>query len=142
MVANVIVSSLCWYFLGRDKKDSGEKGFLLIQNQIQNLTKTIDHKISESSRQMHESVKTQLSESSKIIRDVTEGLTKLGETNKQVISFADQLQSLQDILKNPKQRGVLGEYYLETVLKNVLPPERYQMQYSFSNDESCGFGYK
>jgi len=87
----------------------------------------------ETSRQMHESVKTQLSESAKIVREVTEGLTKLDETNKQVISFADQLQSLQDILKNPKQRGILGEYYLETVLKNVLPPGRFQMQYKFED---------
>ena len=39
----------------------------------------------------------------------------------------------QDILKDPKQRGVLGEYYLETVLKNVLPPNAYQMQYPFKD---------
>jgi DNA recombination protein RmuC len=66
---------------------------------------------------------------------VTEKLTKLDETNRQVINFADQLQNLQDILKNPKQRGVLGEYYLETVLKNVLPPNHYQMQYKFTDGE-------
>jgi DNA recombination protein RmuC len=62
-------------------------------------------------------------------------LTEVKETGKQVISFADQLQSLQDILKNPKQRGVLGEYYLETLLKNILPPGQYQMQYPFKNGE-------
>ena len=43
------------------------------------------------------------------------------------------LQNLQDILKNPKQRGILGEYYLETILKNVLPPGSYQMQYPFKD---------
>jgi DNA recombination protein RmuC len=58
---------------------------------------------------------------------------KLEETNKQVINFTDQLQSLQDILKNPKQRGILGEYYLETLLKNVLPPGSYEMQYPFKD---------
>ena len=68
-----------------------------------------------------------------IIQNVTEKLTRLDETNKQVVSFADQLKNLQDILKNPKQRGVLGEYYLETVLKNVLPPGSYQTQYSFED---------
>jgi len=117
------------------KKNGSENGesMLLLQQQIQNLNKTIDTKMGETSRQMHESVKTQLSESAKIVREVTEGLTKLDETNKQVISFADQLQSLQDILKNPKQRGILGEYYLETVLKNVLPPGRFQMQYKFED---------
>lgn len=113
------------------KKDSS----LLIQQQIQDLSRTLDSKIGESSKQMHDSMKTQLSESTRIIKEVTEGLTKLDETNKQVVSFADQLQSLQDILKNPKQRGVLGEYYLETVMKNVLPPGQFKMQYKFNDGD-------
>jgi len=75
----------------------------------------------------------QATETSRIIADITEKITRLDETNKQVVSFADQLKNLQDILKNPKQRGVLGEYYLETLLKNVMPPGSYQMQYPFAN---------
>ena len=90
---------------------------------ISELSRKVDNKIGESHKQVNESLKFHSSESNKIIRDVTERLTRLDETNKQVISFADQLQSLENILKNPKQRGILGEYYLETVLKNVLPPE-------------------
>jgi len=73
--------------------------------------------------------------SNKIIGEVTSKLEKIENTNKQVVGFADQLQSLQDILKNPKHRGVLGEYYLETVLKNVLPPSAYKMQYKFKDGE-------
>lgn len=72
-------------------------------------------------------------QSQKIISEVTEKLTKLDETNKQVVNFSSQLQNLQDILKNPKQRGVIGEYYLEETLKNVLPPNSYQMQYGFKD---------
>jgi DNA recombination protein RmuC len=99
------------------------------------MTKTVDSKMGESTRTMNDSLRNQFSESAKLIKDVTQGLTKLDETNKQVVSFADQLQSLQDILKNPKQRGILGEYYLETLLKNVLAPDQYQMQYAFKNGE-------
>ncbi len=73
------------------------------------------------------------SQSQKIISEVTEKLTKLDETNRQVVNFSSQLQNLQDILKNPKQRGVLGEYFLEETLKNVLPPNSYQMQYPFKD---------
>jgi DNA recombination protein RmuC len=72
-------------------------------------------------------------QSAKLIADVSERLTKLDETNKQVVNFSAQLQNLQDILKNPKQRGVLGEYFLEETLKNVLPPNSYQMQYPFKD---------
>jgi DNA recombination protein RmuC len=74
-------------------------------------------------------------DSLKIVEGVTEKLTKLDETNRQVVGFADQLKDLQDILKNPKQRGVLGEFYLEEILKNVLPPSSYQMQYKFKDGE-------
>ena len=124
-------------FLKQSKKETkGEDiGLKLILEQINNLNRTVDSKIGESSKQMHESLQHQSSESFKIIRDITEKLTRLDETNKQVVSFADQLQSLQDILKNPKQRGILGEYYLETLLKNVLAPSQYQMQYAFKNGE-------
>ncbi|MBU1039413.1 DNA recombination protein RmuC [Patescibacteria group bacterium] len=109
------------------KIDNG--GMLLLQNQLNELTRTLDSKLGESAR----AIQSQFGESAKIIRDVTERLTKLDETNRQVVNFADQLKSLQDILKNPKQRGVLGEYYLETLLKNVLPPGSYQMQYAFAD---------
>ncbi|MDQ3014490.1 MAG: DNA recombination protein RmuC [bacterium] len=104
-----------------------------MDGKMADMSRTIDGKITESSRTMNESVRIQFSESAKIIKDVTAGLTKLDETNKQVVSFADQLQSLSDILKNPKQRGILGEYYLETLLKNVLPPGSYKMQHAFTD---------
>ncbi len=107
----------------------------VVDNKVEGLTRTVDSKIHESSRSMQESMSTQLSQSTKLVREVTEKLTMLDETNKQVISFADQLQNLQDILKNPKHRGILGEYYLETLLKNVLAPGQYQMQYAFQNGE-------
>jgi len=111
------------------KEDSGQ--FLMLQQQINQIAQAVDAKLSESNKNVQE----QFKHSAEIVKNVTEKLTKLDETNRQVVSFADQLKSLQDILKNPKQRGILGEYYLETVLKNVLPPGSYQMQYGFSNGE-------
>jgi DNA recombination protein RmuC len=117
----------------KENKTDDMMGLKLILEQINELNRTVDAKIGESSKQMRESIQNQSSQSFNIIRDITEKLTRLDETNKQVISFADQLQSLQDILKNPKQRGILGEYYLETLLKNVLPTGSYQMQYPFKD---------
>ncbi|MEX0919824.1 MAG: DNA recombination protein RmuC [Candidatus Saccharimonadales bacterium] len=106
-----------------------------IDDQLDSLTTRIDGRIDKGQTEMQNSLSKQLSESSRLIKDVTESLTKLDDTNKQVINVTDQLQSLQDILKNPKQRGVLGEYYLETVLKNVLPPERFALQHSLGKNE-------
>lgn len=119
--------------LRRQHNDGG--AVELLQRELQELTRTLDTRLTESSRQVHHSLTSQLGESARLIREVTAGLTKLDETNRQVVSFADELQNLQDILKNPKQRGVLGEYYLETVLKNVLPPGRFELQYAFADGQ-------
>ncbi len=110
-------------------------GLQLLNDRIGELSRTLDERLDRNSKTLHESVQSQMAESFRLIKDVTTGLTKLDETNRQVVSFADQLQNLQDILKNPKQRGILGEYYLETVLKNVMPPGSFQMQYAFTNGE-------
>ncbi|MBI5621619.1 DNA recombination protein RmuC [Candidatus Falkowbacteria bacterium] len=127
------------YFLSKKSQNNApgpdHGSLLLIQNQLNELTRTIDSKIGESSKMMHQSVTTQFSESQKLIKEITQELSQVKETGKRVETFADQLQNLQDILKNPKQRGVLGEYYLETVLKNVLPPGSYEMQYQLGKDE-------
>ena len=114
-----------------------------LDRKVGDLTKTVDTKMAESSRSVQDSLRLQfadssrqMAESSKLIKEVTQGLTKLDETNRQVVSFADQLQNLQDILKNPKHRGILGEYYLETLLKNVLAPGQYEMQYAFKKGQN------
>ncbi len=103
----------------------------MLQEQLKEIRGTLDMKLGESNRVMQE----QSGHTTRLIKEITQELVKVGEGQKQVMGFADQLQNLQDILKNPKQRGVLGEYYLETVLKNVLPPKSYQMQYKFKDGE-------
>ena len=78
----------------------------------------------------------QFSDSNKIIKEVTSELEKIKGTNQQVLSFANQMKTLEKILGNQKQRGVLGEIQLENLLANVLPPELFKMQHSFSNKET------
>jgi len=119
------------YILKKKPEEKADNSVQLLLNQINELSRTIDSKLGESQKEINQTMRFQSSETSRIIADITEKITRLDETNKQVVSFADQLQNLQDILKNPKQRGILGEYYLETLLKNIMPPGSYQMQYPF-----------
>jgi len=125
----VVIIGLVFGILRTRKQAAPSDALLLIQQELQHMRENVDTKLSESAKTMQ----TQFGQSATIIRDVTERLTRLDETNRQVVGFTDQLKSLQDILQNPKQRGILGEYYLETVLKNVLPPGSFQMQYSFKD---------
>ena len=100
---------------------------------VQQLSQTMSDKLERSNTQVQTSVHKQLSESAKLVADVTQRLTKLDETNRRVVDVATELKTLQNVLANPKQRGVFGEFYLESVLENVLPPNQYQMQYGFKD---------
>ncbi|MCA9342376.1 DNA recombination protein RmuC, partial [Candidatus Saccharibacteria bacterium] len=81
----------------------------------------------------NEQMARQYQASAKIIRDVTQKLTELDKTNRQVGDIATELRSLQNVLQNPKQRGVLGEFYLEQILQNLLPPGSYSLQHKISD---------
>ncbi len=155
IIAGIIALAILWLVFdlrkriqeGGRNREERDKNIVAILERLRvqteenrELRKTIDTKLSETHRatqeQINHTIKTVqgiTGQSAKLISDVTEKLTKLDETNKQVINFSAQLQNLQDILKNPKQRGVLGEYFLEETLRNVLPPNSYQMQYNFSD---------
>ncbi len=99
------------------------------------LQQTMGDKLEHNNTSMQSSMQKQLSESAKLVADVTQRLAKLDETNRRVVDVADELKTLQNVLQNPKQRGVFGEYYLESVLDNILPSKNYKMQYKFKDGE-------
>jgi len=144
------VAALVWFVLDLKKKlENGKEGdkssailerLSFLSEQNRELRHTMDNKLSETYKATQDQIQNTMrtmqgitGQSARQIADVVAGLTKLEETNKQVVNFSSQLQNLQDILKNPKQRGVLGEYFLEETLKNVLPPSAFQMQYKFKD---------
>ena len=103
---------------------------------INNLQQAMGDKLERNNTVMQTSMQKQLGESAKLVADVTQRLAKLDETNRRVVDVADELKTLQNVLQNPKQRGVFGEYYLESVLENILPSKNYQMQYKFNDGET------
>ena len=134
IIIGTIISGFIGLALFLSKKQEGgadDKGMLLLQQQLNQLSE----QFSKTNSDMSRTIQDQFKSSTGIIRDVTEKLTKLEDTNKQVVSIADQLQGLENVLKNPKQRGILGEYYLETLLKNLFTPSQYTMQYKFANGD-------
>lgn len=124
------------YLLLQNKKPSDDKSLMLLQSQISDLTKQLGEKIDSTTHQSAKMLQDQFMETSRISKDMTEKLLKLEETNKQVVGFTDQLQNLEKVLTNSKNRGSLGEASLELILSNILPPQSYQMQYRFKNNEA------
>lgn len=129
------------------KKDDSSQQLLLTQmneliRSMNEQTRLVDRKISESQKDVHENLKYQSAESQKLIKEITSEVsrnllevareqTKTNEATKNFVQIAQQLGNLEKVLKHQKQRGNLGEASLELILANILPPNGYQMQYEF-----------
>jgi DNA recombination protein RmuC len=100
-----------------------------LSDDITQLKDGVQKQLTEQLGASNKQIASQSAASIKILQDVTEKLTKLEGTNKNVGDIANELKTLQNVLQNPKQRGVIGEFYLEQILKNTLPPGAYQLQY-------------
>ncbi|MCA9346438.1 DNA recombination protein RmuC [Candidatus Saccharibacteria bacterium] len=141
VVVLLIVNALfVAYLIFRNKQPENSEASNLVQQNLlhlsdnvnklqESLKNQIDTKLDKSQASMMQQLET----SAKLVKDVTERLTKLDDTNKRVVDVADELKQLQNVLQNPKQRGVLGEFYLEQILQNLLPPSSYELQHKIAD---------
>ena len=131
----VLNAVLVFWLITRKSGMSGDSASLLKQDltamtrQLEKLREGVSSQLENQADRNQRSMSKQLEASAKLVSDVTERLTKLDETNRRVVDVADELKVLQNVLQNPKQRGVLGEFYLEQILQNLLPPSSYSLQY-------------
>jgi len=109
----------------------GDSGLSLIKQDLIE----IKNEIEKSRKENIETLQTQLRESGNIIKDVTSQLEKVHSDHQDVIGLKSGINKLTDVLANPKQRGILGEYFLENLLKNIFSPNQYKIQYQFSDGE-------
>lgn len=148
IIIAILVGGILAYFLFGKKKENGEKdqSFLLLQQSMSELTRQLDSKLTESRRDMQDAVRTQFSESQKLLKDINEQMsknlidvareqTKTNEATRDFITIAEKLGNLEKTLKHQKQRGNWGEASLELILSNTLAPGQYKMQYEFENKE-------
>lgn len=134
VLATALLGAVLFLLLRRPKADSDSA--LLLKADMVELTKGmtelkdgLQKQLTEQMGQSNKQMAAQFQASAKIIADVTRKLTELDKTNKNVGDIASELKTLQSVLQNPKQRGVIGEYYLKQILENVLPAGTFELQH-------------
>jgi DNA recombination protein RmuC len=107
----ILVGLFLWYIVqGRRKwKEQGET-----------LTKLVGEKVEGSMG---------------VFGQVQQSLGQLAERTQQIQEVGKNISSLREILRSPKPRGILGELFLEELLKDSLSIGYYQLQYRFKNGE-------
>ena len=119
------------WLVTRPKTDDGTSMSLIneMNKSMNDLRDGLQKQMNEQAGLTNKQMQAQHAQNMKIVQEVTRQLTGIERTNKSVGDVAAELKTLQNVLQNPKQRGVLGEYYLDQILKNLLPPGAYELQY-------------
>ena len=136
IVLGVLNAVLVFFLLRRHEKPQDTNSTLMLKQDITTLSESVGQlkdglqkqlgdRLDKSSEQMMK----QAAVNQQIVKDITQKLTSLEKTNQQVGDIASELKSLQNVLANPKQRGVLGEFYLKQILENMLPPGSFELQH-------------
>ena len=153
-----IFGVLLYVFFVKGAGDKEPASMLLMQQQLQDLSRSMREQMSESNRVVQQGSQVQFRESQELIqqinRDVGEQIraiqesvsekllgvqrhvSEVSESSKQVFIVAEQLQNLEKVLKHQKQRGNLGEASLQLALENMLPAGAYKLQYQFEGGET------
>ncbi len=100
----------------------------VVTSQLSNVTQQIQTNTGQ--------VGQRLDTAARVIQGVQEKLGELGKATQEIKELGQSVSKLEEMLKAPKLRGGLGELLLEELLKQVLPPAAYQMQYTFKNGQT------
>lgn len=125
-----------------DVTDKIEKTLDSIVDNLNNTNNVVNdflYKSNESAnRQYNQNISliNQIAESqSRALNDLTEKITQVEDTNREVLNFASSLKSIENILINQKSRGVFGEGVLASILKSFLPGSMYSLQHTFEDSD-------
>ena len=143
IILGVVGGGILTYLILNNQKGEKSQSFSLLDEKLAELSR----QLTESRRDVQDTVRNQFSDSQKLLRDINEQMskslvdvareqTKTNEATRQFITIAEKLSDLEKTLKHQKQRGNWGEASLELILSNTLAPGEYKMQYEFKNKET------
>ena len=118
--------------------DGLNKNISLLNEQLRTINEQVNQQLQLVNQQLQNSsgqIGQRLDSAREVISKVSERLGELSKTSEQIHEVGKNISTLQEILRTPKLRGGLGEQFLGELLSQILPPEFFTLQYTFSSGE-------
>lgn len=152
----VLIGLIIYLVLRPQKQQSSDHSLTMLQNQIENLRnqtsdtltkqqQLINQQLGQITTQINQQLQNvtqqlstttghigdRLDKAASVISEVKKEVGGLSQASKQIFEVGKDISKLSEILKAPKTRGLLGEYFLGDLLGQILPQEYFELQYSF-----------
>jgi DNA recombination protein RmuC len=142
VIAGVVMGAVVVFFVLRKRPESGNEGMQhalqlqqMIAQRLDQVSEQMDRRLQENVRAMNESkefLANRVSSTERTVRAVSNSLGKLEEATAALHRTNQEIASFQHMLRSPKVRGSFGEVMLGNLLADVMPSDRYELQYTFS----------
>ena len=107
-----------------------------LSRQMSSVAALVNEQLTSVTMQMHAStgqVSNRMDSASRMFAEVRQNLGELSKATERIFGVGKDISSLHDILRAPKLRGALGEFFLGDLLAQCLPGANYDLQYTFKN---------
>lgn len=105
--------------LGASLGDTTEKMNAKIDQRLEQISGKVNERLDEGFRKTNET-----------FVNVMQRLATIDEAQKKIETLTGSVVSLQELLGNKQSRGAFGEVQLEALVRNVMPPAAFEMQYT------------
>jgi DNA recombination protein RmuC len=115
-----------------------DHGAQSIQQQLGQMIGHVNERLRENAEVLNraqQSLGERLDNAARVVGNVQRSLGGLEEANRKIYEVGKDIASLHEILRAPKLRGGLGEFFLEDLLGQILPPDHFATQHCFRSGD-------
>jgi DNA recombination protein RmuC len=119
---------LAWTLYQQNRQsDKPDPALDILQKEMNALRDQMSNSLAQNTGTINQ----RLDNAARLYGELRSQLGQLSAANTQIQAMVKDVSSLQDILRPPKLRGGMGEVLLENLLREILPPEHYSLQFRF-----------
>ena len=105
-----------------------------LKGAVSQLSSTIEERLGNFGSTIGNTLTQQTQNTQNSLKEMHERLAVIDRAQENINSLSNQVNDLQNILSNKQLRGAFGEVQLENIVKDALPQNAYQFQYTLMSN--------
>ena len=142
ILISIVVFLICKIYFEFKNKNNEERNILQdeksqiieLKGAVAQLSSTIEERLGNIGSSIGNSLNQQTQSTQKSLTEMHERLAVIDRAQENIHSLSNQVNDLQNILSNKQLRGAFGEVQLENIVKDALPQNAYQFQYTLTSN--------
>jgi len=142
IIISFVVFLICKIYFENKNKNNNEINILQdeksqiteLKGAVAQLSISIEERLGNIGSSIGNSLNQQTQSTQKSLTEMHERLAVIDRAQENIHSLSNQVNDLQNILSNKQLRGAFGEVQLENIVRDALPQNAYQFQYTLTSN--------